>query len=96
MAAQTPASGEAIPATSPAAVDSQSHVRKSGDAGPAPSACPRCGAKNRPGVRYCETCGTPLAAAANEGAPSTLICPACRAPYRRGVRFCENCGAALG
>ena len=47
--------------------------------------CPNCGSDNRPGARFCASCGTPLA----------FACPACGTPARNGARFCDHCGAAL-
>jgi class 3 adenylate cyclase len=47
--------------------------------------CSNCQAENRPGRKFCVSCGTSLAAA----------CPNCAAPYEPGERFCGDCGAAL-
>jgi len=52
--------------------------------------CVACSYSNRPGVRFCESCGEPLAVAEEQ------ICPACGTRNRPGVRFCESCGEALG
>jgi class 3 adenylate cyclase/tetratricopeptide (TPR) repeat protein len=44
--------------------------------------CPGCGTQNEPGGRFCEACGTPLAA----------TCPSCSEPVKADARFCRNCG----
>jgi predicted nucleic acid-binding Zn ribbon protein len=51
--------------------------------------CPSCGRENRAEVRFCESCGEPLAVAAEQ------TCPACGTRNRPGVRFCESCGEPL-
>jgi predicted ATPase/class 3 adenylate cyclase len=48
--------------------------------------CPSCGAENRIGSKYCDECGTPLAAA----------CAACGNPLRPQARFCDECGTQVG
>src|SRR5215210_4728209 len=47
--------------------------------------CPQCQADNRPGVRFCEDCGAPLA----------LQCPQCGAEVLPEKRFCGACGGSL-
>jgi predicted ATPase/class 3 adenylate cyclase len=47
--------------------------------------CPRCGAENREGRKFCAECGSPLA----------VVCAACGAANEPGERFCGECGAAL-
>jgi class 3 adenylate cyclase len=47
--------------------------------------CPSCGTENRPGRKFCGSCGSPLAA----------VCPACGAANDAGDRFCGDCGTAL-
>ena len=47
--------------------------------------CTSCGAPNRPGRKFCSSCGTALA----------VGCPSCGAPYEPGERFCGECGTAL-
>jgi class 3 adenylate cyclase/tetratricopeptide (TPR) repeat protein len=47
--------------------------------------CPACGTENRPGRRFCSSCGSPLAHA----------CPACGAANEPDDRFCGECGAPL-
>ena len=75
---------------------SDSAARKDGNKDGTASICPQCRARNRQGVRFCESCGAPLTAGTPDTATRPVICPACRTPNRRDVRFCENCGAALG
>lgn len=62
---------------------------------PSVAAAPRCPSCNRlvkPGARFCESCGKPIAVAAAT-APST--CPKCGKAVRPQARFCENCGTTL-
>ena len=47
--------------------------------------CPACGTGNDFDARFCEQCGTSLAAA----------CPSCGAPVTPGKLFCKSCGSAL-
>ena len=47
--------------------------------------CPGCGTDNEPGGRFCEACGTPLAA----------TCPSCGEGVKSDARFCRACGFAL-
>jgi len=47
--------------------------------------CSQCGTENRPGRKFCASCGTALA----------LGCPSCGAPNEPGERFCGECGSAL-
>ncbi|MGZ4132610.1 MAG: ATP-binding protein, partial [Actinomycetota bacterium] len=47
--------------------------------------CSSCGTENRPGRKFCASCGAPLATA----------CPACGAANEPGDRFCGECGSVL-
>ena len=47
--------------------------------------CPACGTENEPGGRFCEACGTPLAA----------TCPSCGEAVKADARFCRNCGSQI-
>ena len=49
--------------------------------------CANCGYKNTEGVKFCQECGTPLAAT---GVKHCITCGVELAP---GVRFCGECGA---
>ncbi len=47
--------------------------------------CPKCGAENPSGKKFCGDCGAPLA----------NRCPQCGADNPPGKRFCGECGASL-
>ena len=47
--------------------------------------CASCGTENRAGSRFCDNCGSALAA----------TCPHCGEPNRADARFCASCGQAL-
>jgi class 3 adenylate cyclase/tetratricopeptide (TPR) repeat protein len=47
--------------------------------------CANCGTENEAGRKFCDACGTSLAAA----------CPECGASNRAGARFCADCGVSL-
>jgi len=47
--------------------------------------CSACGTQNRPGSRFCDSCGTALSAS----------CPSCGEPNRSDARFCASCGHAF-
>ena len=47
--------------------------------------CPRCQARNREGVRFCEDCGGRL----------DLACPSCGAAVLPEKKFCGACGASV-
>src|SRR5881398_240727 len=47
--------------------------------------CTTCGRANRPGARFCGSCGKPLAPR----------CPACGTECEPGAQFCVACGASL-
>jgi hypothetical protein len=69
---------------------------------PAPSAaaavCLRCGGSIRPGLRFCEQCGQPVAPEPAVPAPRATprFCPGCGHPAAPDMRFCGNCGGPLG
>lgn len=48
--------------------------------------CPKCGATNPSGVKFCNECGTILSA-------ETAPCVKCGAQLNAGVKFCTECGA---
>ena len=47
--------------------------------------CPSCGTANKPGRKFCSTCGSSL----------QMACASCGTPYEPDERFCGECGAAL-
>ena len=47
--------------------------------------CSACDTGNKPGRKFCSSCGAPLA----------LGCPSCGAANEPGDSFCGECGAAL-
>jgi Adenylate and Guanylate cyclase catalytic domain/Double zinc ribbon len=47
--------------------------------------CASCGSENRPGARFCRTCGASL----------SNRCPECGAAFDQGQRFCDSCGTRL-
>ena len=49
--------------------------------------CTACGHKNPEGVKFCQDCGSPLAA------QGPKHCGACGAQLASGTRFCGECGA---
>ncbi|MDQ2674868.1 MAG: zinc-ribbon domain-containing protein, partial [Chloroflexota bacterium] len=48
--------------------------------------CAACGTENRPGSKFCDNCGTPLAS----------TCPVCGEANRSDARFCASCGTPFG
>ena len=56
--------------------------------GPAPEgqvACPKCGAMNAEGTKFCGSCGAPLG----------NVCPSCGSFVPGGTKFCPECGTSL-
>ncbi len=53
--------------------------------------CPKCGASNPAGAKFCAGCGTTMAAAAG----GKKFCPKCGDPIKPGEKFCDKCGAKL-
>lgn len=62
----------------------------------ASSLCPGCGAKIRPGMAFCSSCGTklPQPEPAQPAAPQNR-CPVCGAPTAADALFCTSCGTRL-
>lgn len=52
--------------------------------------CSNCGYKNPEGIKFCQECGTSLAA------PQAKHCTSCGAQLSAGTRFCGECGAGQG
>ncbi len=59
--------------------------------------CPSCNAENRSGIKFCETCGTPLPSEISSQPITTqsVHCLNCGQVNKIGARFCENCGLTL-
>jgi hypothetical protein len=73
-------------------------VTKSPSAGPEETiVCPACGARMKPGRRFCTQCGALLPAAKSAMALNgrAVICPSCRSSNPPENRFCTWCGAPL-
>lgn len=51
--------------------------------------CPKCGAKNAQGVRFCSQCGAAMCP------PAAAKCPACGMENPPGTKFCGGCGSRL-
>lgn len=49
--------------------------------------CPKCGAENQQGTKFCSECGAKLG-----GNPK---CPSCGLENEPGAKFCNDCGAKL-
>src|SRR5260370_37876989 len=49
--------------------------------------CASCGRENREGLKFCISCGQPLAV--------ELKCASCGAPYEADQSFCGECGTSL-
>lgn len=50
--------------------------------------CPKCGAANSTGSKFCNECGAPM-----EVGSQTVPCVKCGAPLQPGMKFCNECGA---
>lgn len=59
--------------------------------------CPKCNNENRPGVAFCEKCGSKLPTEVARSSPPvpTLFCGQCGKKNREGVQFCEFCGVSM-
>ncbi len=51
--------------------------------------CPKCGAENTYGTKFCGNCGTSL------GPVAKVTCPKCGAEMAATMKFCGNCGSQL-
>ncbi|MDR1002858.1 MAG: zinc ribbon domain-containing protein [Oscillospiraceae bacterium] len=78
-------------ATAQATLDEASAAQKKAEeakaAEDAKGRCPSCGHKNDEGIKFCQECGTPLAAAGPKH------CTSCGMELAHGTRFCGGCGA---
>lgn len=62
----------------------------------AASHCPNCGAKIRPDMMFCASCGAKLPQQEPPKAAAQAFCPSCGAPLAAGAVFCTNCGNRVG
>ena len=63
---------------------------KSEGAAVAKVACPKCGAANLAGAKFCNDCGTKM-----ETAGQTIPCAKCGAQMQAGSKFCNECGTKV-
>jgi membrane protease subunit (stomatin/prohibitin family) len=63
---------------------------KSEGVAPAKVACPKCGAANLAGAKFCNDCGTKM-----ETAGQTIPCAKCGAQMQAGSKFCNECGTKV-
>jgi subtilisin family serine protease len=54
--------------------------------------CPRCATLNRPGARFCISCGFEIQPIVPPAAAGPLFCTHCGYTLRPESRFCPNCG----
>lgn len=56
------------------------------------SSCIKCGCANKPGAKFCKSCGEKLdtSASANE-----MRCNQCKSPLQPNAKFCKQCGTAV-
>jgi uncharacterized membrane protein/ribosomal protein L40E len=54
--------------------------------------CPKCGAENTEGNKYCQKCG---AAVSVETPKPTGVCAKCGTKNAEGTKYCQSCGSML-
>jgi uncharacterized membrane protein/ribosomal protein L40E len=54
--------------------------------------CPKCGAENTEGNKYCQKCGAALSV---ETLKPTGVCAKCGTQNDEGTKYCKNCGSML-
>jgi uncharacterized membrane protein/ribosomal protein L40E len=54
--------------------------------------CPKCGADNTEGNKFCQKCGAALSA---ETPRPTGVCAKCGTQNDEGTKYCKNCGSML-
>jgi ribosomal protein L40E len=69
----------------------QSQSKTGGEtAAAAKIACPKCGAANLTGAKFCNECGAKM-----EIAGQTVPCAKCGAQLPAGSKFCSECGTKV-
>lgn len=61
----------------------------------ASSHCPNCGAKIRPDMMFCSSCGAKLPQQEPAKPAAPAFCPSCGAPLAEGAMFCTSCGSRV-
>ena len=72
-------------------VDQMRQGQMAPPAGQAPQSmvlCPKCGAKNLAGAKFCSGCGAKMAV-------EMVKCPKCSSPVSADAKFCPECGNAM-
>jgi len=54
--------------------------------------CPKCGAENTEGNKYCQKCGAALSL---EAPKPTGVCAKCGTKNAEGTKYCQSCGSML-
>jgi uncharacterized membrane protein/ribosomal protein L40E len=54
--------------------------------------CPKCGAENTEGNKYCQKCGVTLSV---ETPKPTGVCAKCGTKNAEGTKYCQSCGSML-
>jgi len=54
--------------------------------------CPKCGAENTEGNKYCQKCGATVSV---ETPKPTGVCAKCGTKNAEGTKYCQNCGSML-
>jgi uncharacterized membrane protein/ribosomal protein L40E len=57
--------------------------------------CPKCAAENVEGNKYCQKCGSSLAAETPKSAGGKVFCPKCGAENTGGDKSCSKCGSSF-
>jgi membrane protease subunit (stomatin/prohibitin family) len=68
----------------------QSRSGSSEASNPSKIPCPKCGAANLPGAKFCNECGTKIITSSE-----TLACSKCGAQMPSGSKFCNECGTKV-
>jgi uncharacterized membrane protein/ribosomal protein L40E len=55
--------------------------------------CPKCGAENAEGNKYCQKCGATVSV---EAPKPTGVCAKCGTKNAEGTKYCQSCGSMLG